>query len=120
MGILSKKLKEHKSIQEFEEELNSLQHRIKSKMLALVGIGGRLKGLPIIYVANDDHDLKMFSAQLNEFFEPLKRLLSIRKVKDFTINTAEETLYFEPITDKVGFFADLGNGNNIFEIKHLI
>ena len=122
MGILSKSKSHNGSLQEFKNELIKLQHKIKSKMLALVGLGGRLRGLPIVYVIENgyDHDLKSFSAQLNEFIEPLNKLLSYREVKDFTINTKEETLFFEPIIENVGFFANLSNGNNIFEIKHLL
>ena len=91
-------------------------------MLALVGLAGRIKGLPIVYVTHNgyDHDLKLFSAKLNEFIEPLNKLLNYRKVDDLTINSDGETLYFEPIFEKFGFFANLGNSNNIFEIKHLL
>ena len=124
MGILSKsRSSEHQeSLQEFENELKKLQHKIKSKLLALVGLKGRLKGLPIVYVIENGYanDLKSFSAQLNEFIEPLNKLLSYRKVEDFTINTEDETLFFEPIIENVGFFADLANTNNIFEIKHML
>ena len=123
MVILSKSKSEHQeSLQEFESELGKLQHKIKSKMLALVGLKGRLKGLPIVYVIKNgyDNDLKLFAAQLNEFIEPLNKLLSYRKVEDFTINTEDVTLFFEPITENVGFFADLSSNNNIFEIKHLL
>ena len=123
MGILSKSKSEHQeSLQEFESKLGKLQHKIKSRMLALVGLKGRLKGLPIVYVIKNgyDNDLKLFAAQLNEFIEPLNKLLSYRKVEDFTINTEDETLFFEPITENVGFFADLANSNNIFEVKHLL
>jgi hypothetical protein len=123
VGILSEsKLKQHESLQEFESELNKLQRKIRSKMLALVGLAGRYKGLTIVYVTHDgyDHDLKLFSAQLNEFIEPLNKLLSYRKVDDLMINSEGETLFFEPIIESVGFFANLGNSNNIFEIKHLL
>jgi hypothetical protein len=58
--------------------------------------------------------------QLNEFIEPLNKLLSYKKVSDFTINTDEDTLYFEPIINNIGFFASIGNGNDILEIKHLL
>ena len=121
MGILSEsKLKDHVSIQEFVEALEDLHHRIRSKILALIGLAGRIKGLPIVYVTTNNYDLKLFSAKLNEFIDPLKKLFQYEKVKDFTINFEEYSIYFEPITDNVGFFGIISNGNNIFEIKHLL
>ena len=122
LNILSKNLIHQDSLQEFKNELIKLQHKIKAKMLALVGLSGRIKGLPIVYATTNgyDHDLRLFSAQLNEFIEPLNKLLSYKEVKDFMINTKEETLYFKPIIENVGFFANLANDNNIFEIKHLL
>ena len=121
VGILSEsKLKDHVSIQEFVEALEDLHHRIRSKILALIGLSGRIKGLPIVYVTNNNYDLELLSAKLNEFIDPLKKLFQYEKVKDFTINFEEYSIYFEPITDNVGFFGIISNGNNIFEIKHLL
>ena len=121
VGIISEsKLKDHVSIQEFVEDLEDLHHRIRSKILALIGLSGRIKGLPIVYVTNNNYDLELLSARLNEFIDPLKKLFQYEKVKDFTINFEEDSIYFEPITDNVGFFGNISNGNNIFEIKHLL
>ena len=46
MGFLSKLLgkKEEKSIQEIESDMAKLKKKVNAEMIAIFGIGGRLKG----------------------------------------------------------------------------
>ena len=69
IGILSKlkdafSSKSIDSLKEIEIELSKLQKKINAEMIALIGIGGRIKGLPLIYVTNDEDQLKKISARL--------------------------------------------------------
>ena len=48
------------SIQDLEKDLQKLQGKaIFSDVVAIIGTGGRLKGLPLIYSAKDENKLKI-------------------------------------------------------------
>ena len=67
MGILSKlfgRKDAEESFQEIEKELEQLKKKTSAEMIALIGAGGRLKGLPLIFVCDDESELKKFSARI--------------------------------------------------------
>ena len=125
IGILSKlkdafSSKSIDSLKEIETELSKLQKKINADMIALIGIGGRIKGLPLIYVANDEDQLKKISARLYEILNPLNNLSSEHPFRDFTINYDDSIIFFKPVFSSVGFCANIKDKNDIVGIKQWI
>ncbi len=122
MGILSKIFgkKEQASIQEIESDMAKLKKKINAEMIAIFGIGGRLKGLPLIYVCEDDTDLKQFSARLYEVIGPLDKLANERILRDFIINYSDSILFYKRIMKNIGYFAIFYNKNALLNIKQWI
>ena len=125
IGILSKlkdafSSKSVDSLKEIETELSKLQKKINADMIALIGIGGRIKGLPLIYVANDEDQLKKISARLYEILNPLNNLSSEHPFRDFTINYDDSIIFFKPVFSSVGFCANIKDKNDIVGIKQWI
>ena len=50
----------------FAPSIEQIKKKINAEMISIFGIGGRLKGLPLIYACDDGIDLKQFSARLYE------------------------------------------------------
>jgi hypothetical protein len=122
MGFLSKIFgkKEVKGIQEIEVEMQKLKKKVDAEMIAIVGIGGRLKGLPLIYTSDDDSDLKQISARLYEIIEPLNNLATERLLKDLIINYYNSTLFFKQIMKNIGYFVLFHEKSNLLTLKQWI
>ncbi|MFX1278408.1 MAG: hypothetical protein ACFFA3_03275 [Promethearchaeota archaeon] len=122
MGFLSKIFgkKEVKGIQEIELEMQKLKKKVDAEMIAIVGIGGRLKGLPLIYTSDDDSNLKQISARLYEIIEPLNNLATERLLKDLIINYDTSTLFFKQIMKNIGYFVIFHEKSNLLTLKQWI
>lgn len=119
MGILSRLFgkKTYDSVKEFDEELTKFQQKNASEMMALVGTGGRLKGLPLVYSTENETDLKKYAARLIELIAPIKVITEGKSIERFTLIFDEKLLYFKPITQEVCFFAVLPNSSNMLSIQ---
>jgi hypothetical protein len=125
MGIFSKireifEKRPVESFKHFEEELYKLKNKNRYELIALIGIGGRVKGLPLIYATDDEISLKLYSAKLNELFKMIQNLSDDKIFRDFNVNYEESILFFKPITTNIGFLAILHNKNDIMIIKQFI
>ncbi|MFW9878724.1 MAG: hypothetical protein ACFFG0_37070 [Candidatus Thorarchaeota archaeon] len=122
MGFLSKIFgkKEEKGIQEIELEMVKLKKKVNAEMIAIFGIGGRLKGLPLIYASDNESDLKQISARLYEIIGPLKKLAIERTLKDLIINYDDSSLLFKQIMKNIGYFAIFQDKSNILNLKQWI
>jgi len=122
MGFLSRIFgkKEEESIQEIESEMAKLKKKVNAEMIAIFGIGGRLKGLPLIYASDDEADLKQFSARLYEIIDPLTKLTHDRTLRDFIINYNDSILFFKQFMKNIGYFAIFRNQNDLLNLKQWI
>jgi len=125
IGILSKlkdafSSKSIDSLKEIETELSKLQKKINSEMIALIGIGGRIKGLPLVYIANDEDQLKKISARLYEILNPLNNLSSEHQFRDFIVNYDDSIIFFKPVFSNVGFVANIKDKDDIVGLKQWI
>jgi hypothetical protein len=122
MGVLSRIFgkKEEKSIQEIESDLGKLKKKTGAEMIAIFGVGGRLKGLPLIYAAENDVSLKQFSARLYEILSPLKNLAPERTLRDIVINYDDSMLFFKQIMKNIGYFALYQDQNSLLSLKQWI
>ena len=124
MGILTRlfgKKEAEESFQEIESDLIRLRKKTNAEMIVIFGTGGRLKGLPLIFSADDETDLKKFSARLHELINPVNNLSDERVLRDFVINYEESILFFKQIlTNKISFFALFQDKDNLLVIKQWI
>ena len=110
MGLFSKLKdlfsgKSLESLMEYEPEIQKLQKKSNSKIIALIGTHGRLKGLPIIYAATDESDIRRLTAQITELIGPLTKLSDEETIRDVTIRYYGSILFYKPISENVSFFA---------------
>ncbi len=122
MGFLSKIFgkKEEHDIQVIESEMVKLKKKYNAEMIVIFGIGGRLKGLPLIYACDDDNEVKQFSARLYEVIVPLDRVSVDRNIRDVVINYNDSILFFKQIMENIGYFAIFGNKNDLLNLKQWI
>jgi hypothetical protein len=125
MGLFSR-LKEFfsgksiESIKEFETELEKLQKKSNSEVLALIGTGGKLKGLPIVYVSNEDSILKRYTARIAELINPLNTLSAEKTVKDVMIRFEDSILVYVPILKGLSFFGIVPRKNDFFTLRNWV
>jgi len=108
------------SLEEFEKELKKVSEKINAEILALIGTGGRLKGLPLIYFAKEEEDLKKISANLVEVLNPLNKVSDNRIFRDITISFDDDLIFFKPILKNVGFFGVFYKKDDVVLLKQLI
>ena len=125
MGLLSKLRevfggKSIETFQELENDLEKLNKKYNSKLIAFIGTGSKIKGLPLIYVVEDERDIREFSAKFPELLKPLNNLSNSNKIQDVSINYEEEILYFKPILKNISFVTIYKQKNDIFFIKQWI
>ncbi|HUX97969.1 MAG TPA: hypothetical protein VMV49_00300 [Candidatus Deferrimicrobium sp.] len=125
MGLLST-LKEFfskksiESLKEFETELIKLQKKSNSEIIALMGTGGRLKGLPLIYVANEEADLKRYAARIAELIGPLNNLSNEQSIKDVIIRFETSYLFYIPLLKNVSFFAITPHKHDLLSLQQWV
>jgi len=110
MGLFSKLKdlfsgKSLESLKEYEPEIQKLQKKSNSEIIALIGTHGRLKGLPIIYAATDESDIRRLTAQITELIGPLTKISDEETIRDVTIRYYGSILFYKPISENVSFFA---------------
>jgi len=125
MGIFSKvkELFDKKpvdSLKQLEESLTKLQLKNRYEILALIGTGGRLKGLPLVYAAEDENSLKIFTARMTELLKMIENLSKERILRDFIINFNDSIIFFKPIIKDISFMAIINENDDIIEIKQFI
>ncbi len=123
MGILSRlfgKKEAEQSFKEIEAELIKLQKKINAEMIVIFGTGGRLKGLPLIYSASDENELKRFSARIYELLNPINNLSDKRQFRDFIINYEDSILFFKKILANIGYFAIFQNKDDLLSLKQWV
>lgn len=122
MGFLSKIFgqKEEKGIQEIELEMEKLKKKTNAEMIVIFGIGGRLKGLPLIYTSDDNNDVKRFSARLFEVIDPINKISDDRVIRDIIVNFNDSILFFKQIMKNIGYFTIFGNKNDLLTLKQWI
>jgi hypothetical protein len=125
MGIFSKvkELFDKKpidSLKKLEEALTKLQLKKRYEILALIGTGGRLKGLPLVYAAEDENSLKIFTARITELLKMIENLSEERILRDFIINFNDSILFFKPIIKDISFMAIINENDDIIAIKQFI
>ncbi len=101
------------SLKDFESELIKLQEKSNCDFTALIGTGGRFKGLPLIYAAKNEDLLKKFTAKLSEIIKPLKDLSEGKIMNEFRIYYKDSILIFKPITENIDFLAITNNSDYI-------
>ena len=125
MGIFSR-LKEFfsgksiESLKEFEPELQKLQKKSNSEIVALIGTHGRLKGLPLIYAATDESDIRRYTAQLTEHIESLTKIAGDKTIRDVTIRYFGSILFYKPILENVSFFALASNKTDMSTLEQWV
>jgi hypothetical protein len=125
MGLFSR-LKEFfsgksiESIKEFENELSKLQKKSDSEVIALIGTGGRLKGLPLVYVSNEETNLKRYTARIAELINPLDNLSLEKTVKDVLIRFEDSNLLYVPIMKEISFFGITTRYSDIIALRNWI
>ncbi|MFX1384474.1 MAG: hypothetical protein ACFFBP_18775 [Promethearchaeota archaeon] len=111
--IFEKKQIEFDSLKELETELVILKKKTNSKIIAIIGSGGRLKGLPLIYDADDENLLKIYTAKINELLIPIRNLADDKELTDFIINYKDSIILFKNIIENIGFLAFTRFSNDI-------
>ncbi|TXT61098.1 MAG: hypothetical protein BAJALOKI2v1_50066 [Promethearchaeota archaeon] len=108
MGLLSK-LKEFlvgkdiETIVEFEAELGKLITDYGLSNAAIIGIGGRLKGLPLIYSSEDEGMLKNLTAKIPEVIGPLDSLEPSKAFERTIIKYRGSFLVLIKLTENIAF-----------------
>jgi hypothetical protein len=128
MGILTKvkelfektEKKPIETLRQLEEELAKILIKNKFEMIALIGTGGRLKGLPLVYAADDEGSLKILSARLSELLKTIQNLSEEDILRDIIINYNDSVLFFKPIMTNISFFAIVRENNDILILKQFI
>ncbi len=122
MGLFSK-LKEAfskkslESLTEFESEMEKLKNKLGAQIISIIGIGGRLKGLPLIFAASNEDLLKRYSAKLVEVVNAVKNVSADHAFWDIALNYYTELFFFKPITKNIGLFAVLKRFEEVEEVK---
>ncbi len=122
MGFLSKIFgqKEEQGIKEIEGDMEKLKKKTSAEMIVIFGIGGRLKGLPLIYSSDDENDVKRLSARLHEVIDPITKISDDRTIRDFIVNYNDSILFFKQVMTNIGYFAMFGNKNDLLALKQWI
>ena len=123
MGILTKfrELFEKKPIETLRQlELAKIQLKNRYEIIALIGTGGRLKGLPLVYATEDENSLKILSARLSELLKMIENLSMDDILRDIVINYNDSIVFFKPIMNNISFFAVLRENDDILIVKQFI
>jgi ArsR family metal-binding transcriptional regulator len=108
MGLFSK-LKETllgKDIEtavEFEKELEELVTDYGLTHVAIIGIGGRLKGLPLIYSSENENVIKNLAAKMPELIKPIQTLQPSQEFERTVIKYKEKYLILIKLNENIGF-----------------
>ncbi|MHA1312019.1 MAG: hypothetical protein ACTSWR_07085 [Candidatus Helarchaeota archaeon] len=110
MGLISR-LKEFftgkpiETFQELEKDMNKLYKKCNCSLIAFVGVASKIKGLPLIYSADNENNVRLFSAKLPLIINPLKNFQETKPIDSIKINYNNEFIYLKPILDNIAFIA---------------
>ena len=92
------------SIQDYEKEIQKLHGKaLFSDMIAIIGTGGRLKGLPLIFSVKEEKEFKILVARASELINSVKVIETKKELEE--INLIFKGLYtvLIPITENIAF-----------------
>lgn len=108
------------SVKELENELMELQSKFKSGFVSVIGYGGRLKGLPLIYQADNKDQIKKVSAKFVNALESMEGLLGRQSVENLNVRFTENIVHFRKVNNEIGIIALIEYGKDIDRIKEWI
>jgi hypothetical protein len=74
-----------------------------SEAVSIIGTGGRLKGLPLIYSVNKEDDFKKIVARISELIHHAKELDTQRELVEINLSFEALHLILIPIKEDFGF-----------------
>ena len=89
-------------------------------MIVILGTSGRLKGLPIIYVTDDEKELKKISARIIEILKPIDNISEDKILQDIVISYDDSILFFKQILDHIAYVSVFYGKNQLLPIKQWI
>jgi hypothetical protein len=92
------------SIQDYEIEIQKLHGKaLFSDIVAIIGIGGRLKGLPLVYSVKEENNFKVLVARISEL-KNLVKTFEVRKVlEEIYLTFKGLNIIVIPITENIAF-----------------
>jgi predicted regulator of Ras-like GTPase activity (Roadblock/LC7/MglB family) len=108
MGLLSRLRetllgKDIETAVEFEKELEELVTDYGLSHVSIIGIGGRLKGLPLIYSSENEKMIKNLAAKIPELIKPIQTLHSAQELERTVIKYKETYLILIKLTENIAF-----------------
>lgn len=92
------------SIQDLEKEIKLLHGKAMfSDIVAIIGTGGRLKGLPLIYSAKKEDEFKILVARISELINPIKNLENQNELVEIDFMYKSLYLIYVSIKENIGF-----------------
>ncbi|TFG00581.1 MAG: hypothetical protein EU541_01855 [Promethearchaeota archaeon] len=108
------------NLKELEKELMELQNQFKSGFIAVFGFGGRVKGLPLIYKAENKDRIKKISAKFVNTLNSVDNLLSTQSVENLNIRFTENIIHYRRVNNEIGIIALIEYGRDIDKVKDWI
>jgi hypothetical protein len=108
------------SIKELESELIELQEKFKSGFVSIIGFSGRMKGLPLVYQADNKKRIQKITAKLVNSLESMKDILSRQRVENVNLHYTENILYFRRITNEIGILGLVEYGKDINRLRNWV
>ncbi|MBD3214762.1 MAG: hypothetical protein GF311_19280 [Candidatus Lokiarchaeota archaeon] len=108
------------SLKELETEIINLQDRFHNGWVIIFGYGGRLKGLPLIFKAEDEKKIKRFAAKIIESISALNSVIESQDLENFNIHYTENILHFRKVNKEIGILGYLPYGSDINKLKEWI
>jgi len=92
------------SIQDLEKEIKLLRGKaIFSEIAAIIGIGGRLKGLPLIYSAKQESEFKILVARISELIIPIENLVKQNELLEIDLTYKGLYIVYVSIKENIAF-----------------
>ena len=108
------------NLKELEKELMELQEQFKSGFIAVIGFGGRVKGLPLIYQTKNKEEVKKRAAEFVNALGSMDGLLGRQSIENLNIRFTENILYFRKVNNEIGIIALIEYGKDIDRIRDWI
>jgi hypothetical protein len=108
------------NLKELEKELMELQEQFRSGFIAVIGFGGRAKGLPLIFDAKNKEEIKKISAKFVNSLSSMNDLLGRQTIENIELRYTENILYFRKVNFEIGIIALIEYGKDIDKIKDWI
>jgi hypothetical protein len=86
----------------------------------VIGYGGRLKGLPLIYQADNKDQIKKVTAKFVNALGSMEGILGRQSVENLNVRFTENIVHFRKVNNEIGIIALIEYGNDIDRIKEWI